>query len=52
MVAEKSACVTERSLVLIVIKEKYDEDGVIIAANGDMVLGQLPLEAIPVAEFG
>ena len=52
LVAENSAGVDEKSLVLIVIKDEEDEGTPVMAANGDIVLGQLPLEAIPVAEFG
>ena len=52
LVAQNSAGVAKKSLVLIVIKEEDDEGHAAMAANGYSVVGQLPLDAIPVAEFG
>ena len=52
LVAENSAGVTEKSVVLIVAEDEDDEDNAAMVANGDNALDQLPLEAVPVAEFG
>ena len=52
LVAENLAGVAEKSLVLIVVKDDEDENNAALIVNGDTVRGQLPLQAIPVAEFG
>ena len=52
LVAENSAGVAEKSLVLIVVKDEEDEGNAALIDNDYSVINQLPLEAIPVAEFG
>ena len=52
LVAENSAGVAKRSLLLIVTNVEDDEGGDAMATDDDTVLGQLTLEAIPVTEFG
>ena len=52
LVAENSAGVAKKSLVLIVVKNEEDEGKTALIDSDYSVINQLPLEAIPVAEFG
>ena len=54
LVAENVAGVTEKSLTLVVNKEKMDEGTAPVVVNGGSATapGQVSLDAIPVAEFG
>ena len=54
LVAENVAGVTEKSVTLVVIHEKMDDDTAPLTVNDGSATapGQLSLDAIPVAEFG